>query len=133
MKIDTSRKELTLLCILTIWVVQNLSRGALPESLGKIREKINDYIYLDVPIKDKVISVFCKNSQKSEVKLYLTELSEGKFRLQEYSNFDYYINPTNFCKSNTDFWWDISNHIMFWRKNNDFEIKFKTIINKKPV
>lgn len=105
--------------------------GALPESLGKIRDLINDYTYLDVPIKDKVITVFCKNSQKSEVKQYLTELSENKWHLQEYSDFDNYINP-QFMKSRTDFWWDISNHLMFWRKNNEFESNFKTIIATKP-
>ena len=105
--------------------------GALPESLGKIRDLINDYTYLDVPIKDKVITVFCKDSQKSEVKQYLTELSENKWHLQEYSDFDNYVNP-QFMKSITDFWWDISNHLMFWRKDNEFEYKFKTIIATKP-
>ena len=105
--------------------------GALPESLGKIRDSINDYTYLDVPIKDKVITVFCKDSQKSEIKQYLTELSENKWHLQEYSDFDNYINP-QFMKSRTDFWWDISNHLMFWRKDNEFESKFKTIIATKP-
>lgn len=105
--------------------------GALPESLGKIRDLINDYTYLDVPIKDKVITVFCKDSQKSEVKQYLTELSENKWHLQEYSDFDNYVNP-QFMKSRTDFWWDISNHLMFWRKDNEFESKFKTIIATKP-
>jgi hypothetical protein len=104
--------------------------GALPESLGKIRNLINDYTYLDVPIKDKIITVFCKNNQKSEVKQYLTELTENKWHLQEYSDFDNYINP-QFVKSRTDFWWDISNHLMFWRKDNDFESKFKTIIATK--
>lgn len=105
--------------------------GALPESLGKIRDLINDYTYLDVPIKDKVITVFCKDSQKSEVKQYLTELSENKWYLQEYSDFDNYVNP-QFMKSRTDFWWDISNHLIFWRKDNEFESKFKTIIATKP-
>lgn len=32
----------------------------------------------------------------------------------------------------TNFWWDIENDIMFWIKDNDFEKKFKTIIEKKP-
>ena len=106
--------------------------GALPESLGKIRDSINDYTYLDVPIKDKVITVFCKDSQKSEVKQYLTELSEDKWHLQEYSDFDNYINLSQNFKSRTDFWWDISNHLMFWRKDTEFESKFKTIIATKP-
>jgi hypothetical protein len=105
--------------------------GALPESLSKIRYSINDYVYLDVPIKGKVITVFCKDNQKSEVKKYLTELSENKWYLKEYSDFDNYIN-SKFMRSRTDFWWDISNHLMFWRKNNEFESNFKTIITKKP-
>lgn len=105
--------------------------GALPKSLGKIRDSIDDYTYLDVPIKDKIVTVFCKNSQKSEVKQYLTELAENKWNLKEFSDFDHYINP-KFMESRTDFWWDISNHLMFWRKNNEFESKFKTIIATKP-
>jgi hypothetical protein len=107
--------------------------GALPESLGKIRDLLNNYTYLDVAIKDKVITVFCKDKQKSEVTQYLTELSENKWYLQEYSDFDNYINPFPYYESRTDFWWDISNHLMFWRKNNEFESNFKTIIATKPL
>lgn len=66
--------------------------GALPESLGKIRSSISEYTYLDVPVKDKVITVFCKDSQKSDVKTYLNNLADDKFTLQERSDFDNYIN-----------------------------------------
>jgi hypothetical protein len=107
--------------------------GALPESLNKIRENISEYAYLDVPLKGKVISVCCKDSQKSEILTYLTELSDSKFRLQEYSDFDTYINPSQYFKSNTDFWWDIQNNLMFWRKNQEFETKFKSIIENKSI
>lgn len=103
--------------------------GALPESLGKIRNYLSEYTYLDVPISDKVITVFCNNTQKSEVKNYLESLSKNEWRLKEYSDFDKYINPTENLKSRTDFWWDISNHLMFWRKNIDFEKKFKEAIS----
>ena len=106
--------------------------GALPEALDKIRYSINDYVYLDVQNKGKVVTVFCKDTQKCEVKQYLTELSENKWHLKEYSDFDNYINPLPNYGSKTDFWWDISNHLMFWRKNNEFESKFKTIIAAKP-
>jgi hypothetical protein len=107
--------------------------GALPDSLDRIRKNINEYTYLDVPIKDKVVSVFCKESQKSDIKLYLTELSEGKWHLQEYSDFDNWINPTEYSKNkDVSFWWDIANDVMFWKKSVEFETKFKSIINKKP-
>ena len=52
--------------------------GALPKSLGNMRSGLNEYTYLDVPIQDKTITVFCKDSQKSSIKTYLTELAENK-------------------------------------------------------
>jgi len=108
--------------------------GALPESLNKIRENISEYTYLDnIVLKGKVISVYCKDSQKSEILAYLQDLSDCKFRLQEYSDFDTYINPSQYFKSNTDFWWDIQNHLIFWRKNQEFETKLKSIIENKPL
>jgi len=107
--------------------------GALPESLTNIRSQINEYTYLDCPIKDKVITVFCKNSQKVDVKVYLEQLSENKMQLKEYSAFDSYINDEAGFRNKSDFWWDIENHLMFWKKNPGFELKFKTIIATKPL
>jgi hypothetical protein len=106
--------------------------GALPKSLGNIRSELNEYTYLDVPLKDKVITVFCKDSHKSDVKLYLTELAENKMRLKEFSAFDSYIKNDGYFKDRFDFWWDIENNLMFWKKNIEFESKFKTIIATKP-
>jgi hypothetical protein len=106
--------------------------GALPKSLGNIRGELNEYTYLDVPMKNKVITVFCKDSQKSDIKLYLTELAENKMRLKEFSAFDSYIKDDEYFKDRFDFWWDIENDLMFWKKNSEFESKFKTIIATKP-
>ena len=106
--------------------------GALPKSLGNIRSELNEYTYLDVPMQDKVITVFCKDSQKSDIKLYLTELAENKMRLKEFPAFNSYIKNDGYFKDRFDFWWDIENDLMFWKKNNEFEIKFKTIIATKP-
>jgi len=106
--------------------------GALPKSLGNIRSELNEYTYLDVPMQDKVITVFCKDSQKSDIKTYLTELAENKMRLKEFSAFDSYIKNDGYFKDRFDFWWDIENDLMFWKKNNEFETKFKTIIATKP-
>lgn len=105
--------------------------GALPQSLERIRKDLNFYTYLDVPIKDKIITVFCKNTQKTDVKQYLTDLSNKKFTLKEFSGFDLYINDDGYFKDRFDFWWDIENDMMFWKKNNDFETKFKLKIEKK--
>jgi len=114
--------------------------GAIPESLRNIRSRINEYTYLDVPLGNKVISVFCKDEQKSEIMSYLKELSENTIHLKEHSDFHTYINPSKHDLEwqakrphNTDFWWDLDNDIMFWKKNPEFEMKFKSIISIKPL
>lgn len=106
--------------------------GALPKSLNRIRQDIDNYIYLDIPIKDKVISVFCKYSLKNDIEQYLIALSENRWILKEFSAFDSYINNDGYFKDKFDFWWDIGNDIMFWRSNNKFEEKFKSLINYNP-
>ncbi len=108
--------------------------GAIPESLACIRECVNDYTYLDIPIKDKVITVFCKNDQKTDVKAYLNGLASNKMRTKLGSYFDMYINPSErFSTLSAEFWWDIENNLMFWKKDAEFEAKFKKIIVIKPV
>lgn len=113
--------------------------GALPESLKRIRERISEYTYLDIPLNNKVITVFCLSSQKSDMKEILTKLAKNQFHLKEYSCFDAYINPTineiQWQKDHphkTDFWWDIDNDFMFWKKSPSFELKFKERIEPLP-
>lgn len=101
--------------------------GALPKSLGRIRDKIQLYGFIDTNINGKAITVFCSQDQKSEVDEYLERLANNCY-LKEYSDFDNYVADKPIFKSKTDFWWDIDNDIMFWRKNNEFELKFKVKI-----
>lgn len=103
--------------------------GTLPTSLKEIRNRFNEYTFLDVPIKDKVITVYCLEDVKCEVKQYLTELSKNEMRLKEFSGFSDYIKDEGYFKDRFDFWWDIQNNVMFWKKNPDFESKFKEKIN----
>jgi hypothetical protein len=113
--------------------------GALPDSLKRLRKDINEYVYLDVPINKKVVTVFCKDAQKSEVKTYLEELADGKMHTKLGSYFDQFAKPSTrdleWQKKhplNINFWWDIENDLMFWVKNPEFESKFKTLIVNKP-
>ncbi len=106
--------------------------GALPKSLLGIRGEIKKYIYLDVAIKGKMITVFFNGNLKNEIEQYLIELSENKHHLKEFSAFDKYINEDGYFKDKFDFWWDIENNVMFWKKNLEFEEKFKLVIVKKP-
>lgn len=105
-------------------------RGVIPNALRRIRSDIKRYIYIHVTIKGTPISIFCKKSQKDDIKQYLTELSENKHRLKEPSYFDYYINNDGYFKDHTDFWWDIENDVMFWKKDRNFEDKFQKLIIK---
>jgi hypothetical protein len=113
--------------------------GALPNSLERLRNKINEYTYLDIIINGKTISVFCNNNQKPDVKLYLEELANGEMHIKACSCFDQYVKPSKHDLTwqaknplNINFWWDIQNDLMFWPKNEEFELKFKTIIATEP-
>jgi len=99
--------------------------GALPKSLTRIRENIISYVYFDFVINQKVITVLCKESVKQEIDDYLINLSRRIYRLKEFSAFDDYIKGDGYFKDKFDLWWDIENDLMFWKKDDTFEIKFK--------
>ncbi len=113
--------------------------GAVQDSLKIIRENINSYTYLDVPIFGKVITVFCKDDDKSEIKEYLTKLGNNEIHTKGCSYFKEYVNPSKYDlqwqekhPTKENFWWDLDNHIMFWKKDPEFETKFKNVIPNKP-
>lgn len=103
--------------------------GALPKSLENIRKNIEQYVYLETNVGNKKIMVFIQTKFLTELPEYLNKLSKNEFHLKEYSYFDNYISDNKFLKCNTDFWWDIENHFMFWKYNNKFTEQFKKIIN----
>lgn len=110
--------------------------GALPESLKIIRDNIDDYIYQEISLKNKIIIVFYNKKFKNDIVEFLTKLSKDKFTLKEWSDFRSYIYDELFPKNyaETDFWWDIENHLMFWKENSEldkFTDKFKQLINGK--
>ena len=111
--------------------------GAMPDSLKRTRTAINEYTYLDVPIKGLVVTVFCNENKKTEVKEYLTQLANGKMNTKNGNHFDWYVKndkKTDFTyvRDRVNFWWDIENDLMFWIKTPDFEVKFKEVIKVKP-
>lgn len=113
--------------------------GAIPDSLMAIRANIPDYTYMDIPMNGKVITVFCNVKDRLEVSQYLKDLANRKFYTKNGSYFNQCINPSQHDKEwqakhplRINFWWDLENHLMFWVKDNDFEAKFKGLIEKKP-
>ena len=107
--------------------------GALPKSIKAIRDNISEYTYLDIPLGKKAITAFCTNEQKPLMKQFLTDLSKNKIRLKMSSHFDSVIKGEGYYHDRTNFWFDIENNLMFWVKNNEFETKFKELIQTKPV
>lgn len=105
--------------------------GALPKSLKSIRENLNDYDDYEIKLNDKIITVFFHKKDKDDVIKIIKDLSENKIHLKEYCDLSKWVNPhkciTYNCRS--DFWWDIDNHFMFWKKNDDFHLKFIDVIN----
>jgi hypothetical protein len=113
--------------------------GAVPDSLKRIRADIADYTYMDLPMDGKVITVFCKASVRDGVPDMLDKLASGEMRCHCYTDFDNFLRPSNIQKEwqakrplRTAFWWDIENDLMWWEKNNEFEKKFKSVIETKP-
>ncbi len=104
--------------------------GALPESLKIIRDNIGDYVYQEISLKNKIITVFYNKKFKNDIVEFLTKLSENKFTLKEWPDFDSYIYDKK-DYLNTNFWWDIENHLMFWKENSESTDKFKQLINGK--
>ena len=110
--------------------------GALPKSLTVIRKDKKNYNIFDVKVKDKVISVFCPNKYSvQQITNYLNTLDSNDIHLKERSDFNTYTSPSKWDNEthqryphSTDFWWDITNHIMFWKKNNKFEKAFNSKI-----
>lgn len=115
--------------------------GALPKSLGRIRDNIAKYKYVTYTIGNKSITIF-HNEQFNNVEIrdYLIALSNDQIRLKERSDFNTYINPSKHDLEwqsrhphSTNFWWDIENDIMFWKENEIFTNHFNLIIRVKPI
>jgi hypothetical protein len=129
--------------------------GALPKSLKEIRAQIADYVYQQFKVtgrkqkpiklnkKDtlrhiwvdaefdpdvKLITVFCHKDKIGEVQEYLDSLAANKHHLKAGSHFNYFVRGEESELYHFDFWWDIENHFMFWKENEEFTNKFKGLI-----
>jgi len=106
--------------------------GALPESLKEIRNNINDFRFHHLLINEKKVTVYVNKSESiTDLIEYLNNLAKRKCKPREYSDFETYIFPDKdelLDENQTDFWWDIGNHFMFWKGNTAFTAKFKEVI-----
>lgn len=103
--------------------------GALEKSLKEIRNDLKSFIFIDLKVKDKQISVLCNINIMLDIPEFLERLANNEIHLAEFSGFDNYVNIAhNVLDDYYDFWWDITNHIMFWRNDDDFKTKFEKLI-----
>ncbi len=110
--------------------------GALPNGLKEIRENIEEYIYSEYSFKNepsKVVTVFCSEKHQEAIGEVLEGLVTKKYRLKEYCDLANWVSKEEYSSNTNDFWWDIENHYMFWKKNDNFESKFKTLINPTSI
>ena len=93
--------------------------GALPKSIKRIRDTIQTYRGKKFYIKNcfsetKIIYCFFSDKITSDdMQSIFERLAKNEISLQEYSDFDSYINNEQYYRG-TNFWWDIENHFMFW-------------------
>jgi hypothetical protein len=113
--------------------------GTIPKSLETIRKNISDYQYSEIEINGKKITVFSDKKHSEKIVQFINDLAVNKFHLKCHSSFNRAINPSewdieNFKRSplETNFWWDLDNHLMFWLSDSTFEKKFKSIIAVQP-
>lgn len=105
--------------------------GALPKSLKAIRENLNEYDDCDLNINGKEITVFYHKDRKDEAIENILALASDELRLKEYCDLKHHIYESKINRRTNDFWWDINNHFMFWKKSDDFHLKFIDAINHK--
>jgi hypothetical protein len=103
--------------------------NALPESLGRIREVIASYGQFDYSFEnEKTITVFCKKEDLEKMPKILENLYENKYRLKEFCDLDFYVDGN---QNHNDFWWDIKNDFMLWKKDDEFTTKFIKALETK--
>jgi len=99
--------------------------GALAKSLKEIRKDIEEYVFSNVEIETKSISVFCKKADLDEIVSSIRKLAKNEIHLKEWIDFSDWL---NYKKVRNKFWWDIGNNFMFWASNAEFELKFLQVI-----
>lgn len=103
--------------------------GALPKSLERIRNNDVQYNLCELTFENgKTVNVFCKQKDFTDMPDILENLVKNCYHLKEYCDLDYFVNGVD---GHNDFWWDIQNDYMFWKKNEKFTEKFiKALKNK---
>lgn len=105
--------------------------GALPKSLNRIRETGGEYEIAELMLSNgKIIQAFSLASNAGEIIEFILGLANNKYQLKEFSDFDTWISDNPRWPNRFDFWWDIENDYMFWKKDEEFLKKFVNAIKE---
>lgn len=105
--------------------------GALPKSLKRIREIGGEYEVAELTLSNgKIVQAFRLSAVAEEINEFILGLANNKYHLKEFSDFDTWISDNPRWQNQTDFWWDIENDYMFWKKDEIFLKKFIDAIKK---
>ncbi len=112
--------------------------GALPASLKRVRNNMNDYImfqytFKKYPAKSKSVTVFCKKEQYDFIGDILEQLAENKIRLKERCDLADWLNQKESSYNRNDFWWDIDQDWFFWKFTPTFDFQFKETLLLTPT
>lgn len=106
--------------------------GALPAALNVIRTKIKEYRLHTIIIEGKPISIFCKKKEFETIKIDVILLGIGNtIKLKDSIDFyDYITESKGLWKNKSDFYWDILNHFMFWKRDDILDQKIINAIRR---
>ena len=103
--------------------------GSVPASLAEIRKNFSEYgIYANICTGENFtpVTVYCRGDHLLEVVDVINQLSlplgkrDNNVRLKEFCDFEQTISVG---RKDSQFWWDIGNHHMWWLSNPVFQEK----------
>ena len=99
--------------------------GERKSSFDRILSNSADYTFMDIRVKSKLITIFCNTNIRPYIREFLNDLADGEIVTKTYDDFGNYVNTNSNFDNKTDSWWSFDCDFMFWKKNNEFELKFK--------
>ena len=127
---DGKRKGLGSIVHLNIMGYAEFEFGSLPKSLEHMCNNIGDYELFNIKLNNdpnlKVVVLSHRDDVK-QVKCYIRGLACDKYQLKAFISFHEWAHPETIKfiqpSDSENFWWDIQNHYMFWKKEDS---KFET-------
>jgi hypothetical protein len=116
--------------------------GALKASLKRLRAKVNDFRFYDIPLqrsdskgKKVNITLFCLPDHAVAIEKFIQQCAQGNEPpLKEHTYLGHAVDPSAYkWKTRINCWWDIYNDWVAWIKNDVFADQFIAELRKEIV